>query len=128
MNDPIPNILLIALLTLIVVWFFIGCWLIIKNPDMSSVPPERKRGFWRWLFLCAMTVLATDTATLMTHHGSVDQDATPVRAAILFCTTGIAFLILFILGPLFFRRLGGLAIVGWIIAVVVLVYACQPTF
>ena len=128
MHHEAVNDLLVGFLCLVVAWLLIGFWLLVKNPDMSSVPLKRKRGFWRWVFLCATTVLATNTVILMTHNGYVDRDSTPIRAAIFIYITPIEFLILFILGPLLFRRLGGLAMVGWIIAVVVLLYACQPKF
>jgi len=64
----------------------------------------------------------------MTHNGSPDEYNTPIRATVFEIDSFTAFLILFFLSPLFFRRLGGLAIVGWIIAFLFLLGIGKPQF
>jgi hypothetical protein len=74
-----------------------------------------------------MTVLVANTLILLINSGEVpDQAATPGRAGIFLVSAGISFLTLFIAGPLLFRRLGGVAMVGWIISVIWLFWVVQP--
>ena len=128
MNYAFLASLMMGVLALVVVWLFTDSDVLFEKPASSNIAPDRKRGFWRWLFICAITVLATNVTTGMTHYGWVDEDATPVRARIYIYTTCVAFLILFILGPVMFRRLGWIAKVGWIIAIVALLFSAKPKF
>lgn len=91
---------------------------------------HRQTAVWRWVFLCAQTVLLTLLAliTLDLHRSHAAVEGTPRFLHLL--ERGFLLLACFLLvaGPFFFRRLGWIALTAWIGALAALVWTFVPVF
>ena len=92
----------------------------------------RWRGFWYRAFLYSETALITIVLVSMIQSGRgyrhFDFFYNPIRALIIVWTFIGTSLFLLFASPFFFRRLGYLAIAGWIVAIFSILWAAQPTF
>lgn len=92
------------------------------NRDDSIEATLDKRGsspIWRYVFLCAITSIVTVMSLLYIFQGhgyELNYWSHPIRANIVESILTFSQLFLFGFSPFLFRRLGSLAIVGWIVA------------
>jgi hypothetical protein len=96
-------------------------------------PLKNRDRIWRWVFLCSLASYSTIVGVyvLQRYRGYpyLDVFYYPVRAGIVTWTLIVTQFFLLLVSPLFFQRLGALAISAWIIALVSLVWAIShPQF
>jgi len=95
--------------------------------------PLRESGFtlktWRWIFIVLQSVLVTFSFVQILAFGlgiSVEPQSQSLEVALGFSYLG-SFLFLLIASPFFFKSLGKLAVIGWIVALCILVISmCFP--
>ena len=101
-----------------------------NNPTQ---PPGANETVWRWIFLCSLASLATLTAINIIEffrgRPFLDYIGHPIGTMVAGWTLGLTDLFLLFFSPLFFRRLGHIAIWGWIIALTCLLFfLATPTY
>lgn len=95
-------------------------------------PDRRQVKLWRWVFVCCETFLITilSISGIQSSRGYkyLDFFSHPIRASIIAVVDVGAILFLLTTSPFLVRRLGLLAIGGWITAIISLVWLALPAF
>ena len=83
---------------------------------------------WRWVFLSATTALGISLFMWMRGGLFFDFLNYPYRAGFIAVVYLATMIFLLIGSPFFFRRLGVLAFLAWLVAILALLWIAQPVF
>jgi hypothetical protein len=95
-----------------------------ENDFKEALSDKKKRSpVWRRIFLYSLTSLVTIAATVSVDQSRgiyIDQQSFPISTVMIEWIAVLSELFLLVFSPFFFRRLGNLAVLGWIVALFVL--------
>jgi hypothetical protein len=133
----LPLIILTSIVGLLVLIYYIGSGYELRLEQRSTpaggISAQRRfRGFWSRAFLYSEAALTTLLLIAMIQSGRgyshLDFFYYPIRTSVFIWTFMGTSLFLLFVSPFFFRRLGFLAIDGWILAIFSIAWGALPTF
>jgi len=132
----LPLLILASIFALLALIYYTGSsyelWLERRSASTSGATARKPwRKFWCRAFVYSETALTTLVLIAMVQSGRGYRhldNSCPIRESIIIWTFIATSLFLLFVAPFFFRRLGFLAIAGWILALVSIAWAAQPAF